>query len=87
MVGGGGGHAHTHTHTHQPEHTAGPRPAFERFRTVRQVLAVSYFYDKDYYDAPEHSHELGDLQKDKYVAGKGAGGGGTACVSLPVLVM
>ncbi|KAI8463690.1 MAG: hypothetical protein J3K34DRAFT_397072 [Monoraphidium minutum] len=34
------------------------------------VLAVSYFFDKDYYDDPAHAGELGgDVQKDKYVAG------------------
>lgn len=33
------------------------------------VLAVSYFYDAEYYDDPAHAAELAGLSKDKYVAG------------------
>jgi hypothetical protein len=46
-----------------------------------QVISVSYFFDKDYYDDPAHAVELGNVQRDKYVAGaregrRGARGGG-----------
>jgi hypothetical protein len=34
------------------------------------VLAVSYFFDKDYYDNPARAKDLGDVLKDKYVAGE-----------------
>jgi hypothetical protein len=33
------------------------------------VVAVSYFYDKEYYDDPAHAHELQGIDKEKYVAG------------------
>ncbi|XP_057982412.1 protein DEFECTIVE IN EXINE FORMATION 1 [Malania oleifera] len=33
------------------------------------VVAVSYFFDHEYYDNPEHSKELGDIDVGKYVAG------------------
>ncbi|XP_074271530.1 protein DEFECTIVE IN EXINE FORMATION 1 [Silene latifolia] len=33
------------------------------------VVAVSYFFDRDYYDKPEHGKELGDIDIGKYVAG------------------
>lgn len=33
------------------------------------VVAVSYFFDHEYYDNPEHKKELGDLDIGKYVAG------------------
>lgn len=33
------------------------------------VVAVSYFYDKEYYDDPAHAHELTGIDKEKYVAG------------------
>jgi hypothetical protein len=33
------------------------------------VIAVSYFYDKDYYDDPHHAQELRGIDKEKYVAG------------------
>ncbi|KAL9263582.1 DEFECTIVE IN EXINE FORMATION 1-like protein [Drosera capensis] len=32
------------------------------------VIAVSYFFDREYYDNPEHSKELGDIDIGKYVA-------------------
>ncbi|GAX73269.1 hypothetical protein CEUSTIGMA_g723.t1 [Chlamydomonas eustigma] len=32
------------------------------------VVAVSYFFDKDYYEDPDHQKELGDLDIGKYVA-------------------
>lgn len=34
------------------------------------VIAVSYFYDAEYYDDPLHAQELKGIDKDKYVAGK-----------------
>jgi hypothetical protein len=34
------------------------------------VVAVSYFYDKEYYDDPAHAHELQGTDKEKYVAGE-----------------
>jgi hypothetical protein len=34
------------------------------------VVAVSYFYDKEYYDDPSHAHELQNIDKEKYVAGR-----------------
>jgi hypothetical protein len=37
------------------------------------VVAVSYFYDKEYYDDPAHAHELQGTDKEKYVAGEGMG--------------
>lgn len=47
------------------------------------VVAVSYFYDKEYYDDPAHQHELKGIDKEKYVAGdKGGGGGGAASCLL-----
>ncbi|KAL2934277.1 Protein DEFECTIVE IN EXINE FORMATION 1 [Bienertia sinuspersici] len=33
------------------------------------VVAVSYFFDRDYYDQPEHSKDLGGIDIGKYVAG------------------
>lgn len=33
------------------------------------VVAVSYFFDHEYYDNPEHLKELGDINIEKYVAG------------------
>lgn len=33
------------------------------------VVAVSYFFDHEYYDNPEHSKELGNIDIGKYVAG------------------
>lgn len=33
------------------------------------VVAVSYFFDHDYYDNPEHAKELGGIDIGKYVAG------------------
>ncbi|GBF89817.1 hypothetical protein Rsub_02521 [Raphidocelis subcapitata] len=33
------------------------------------VIAVSYFYDPDYYDDPAHARELGDTDKSKYLGG------------------
>ncbi|XP_022151498.1 protein DEFECTIVE IN EXINE FORMATION 1 isoform X2 [Momordica charantia] len=33
------------------------------------IVAVSYFFDTEYYDNPEHKKELGDLDIGKYVAG------------------
>eukprot|EP00882_Tetradesmus_deserticola_P027871 GHRQ01031008.1.p1 GENE.GHRQ01031008.1~~GHRQ01031008.1.p1 ORF type:complete len:351 (+),score=164.28 GHRQ01031008.1:777-1829(+) len=33
------------------------------------VVAVSYFFDKEYYDDPAHAHELQGTDKEKYVAG------------------
>uniref|UniRef100_A0A5B7BQS9 DEX1 C-terminal domain-containing protein n=1 Tax=Davidia involucrata TaxID=16924 RepID=A0A5B7BQS9_DAVIN len=33
------------------------------------VVAVSYFFDHEYYDNPEHSKELGGIDIGKYVAG------------------
>ncbi|KAL2652047.1 hypothetical protein R1flu_020175 [Riccia fluitans] len=33
------------------------------------VVAASYFYDREYYEMPEHAKELGDLDIGKYVAG------------------
>ena len=34
------------------------------------VLAVSYFFDREYYDQYEHHHELGDdVDVTKYIAG------------------
>ncbi|BBM96733.1 hypothetical protein MPTK1_1g00230 [Marchantia polymorpha subsp. ruderalis] len=33
------------------------------------VVAASYFYDREYYEMPEHAKELGDLDLGKYVAG------------------
>ncbi|GAB4833949.1 Protein DEFTIVE IN EXINE FORMATION 1 [Ancistrocladus abbreviatus] len=33
------------------------------------VVAVSYFFDREYYDNPEHSKELGGVDIGKYVAG------------------
>ncbi|KAK1298394.1 hypothetical protein QJS10_CPB14g01718 [Acorus calamus] len=33
------------------------------------IVAVSYFFDREYYDNPEHSKELGDINIEKYVAG------------------
>jgi hypothetical protein len=35
------------------------------------VVAISYFYDKEYYDDPAHAHELQGTDKEKYVAGEG----------------
>jgi hypothetical protein len=44
------------------------------------VLAVSYFFDKEYYDNPARAKDLGDVLKDKYVAGEGsAGAEGDTC--------
>ena len=41
------------------------------------VVSVSYFFDKEYYDEPRHAKELGNVRKDKYVAGRrGEGVGG-----------
>jgi hypothetical protein len=34
------------------------------------VLSVSYYYDREYYDNPEHQHELEGADISKYVAGK-----------------
>ncbi|TYH54732.1 hypothetical protein ES332_D09G190400v1 [Gossypium tomentosum] len=33
------------------------------------IVAVSYFFDHEYYDNPEHRKELGDIDIGKYVAG------------------
>ncbi|MBA0713494.1 hypothetical protein Golax_012527 [Gossypium laxum] len=33
------------------------------------IVAVSYFFDHEYYDNPEHMKELGDIDIGKYVAG------------------
>ncbi|CAN1303841.1 Protein DEFECTIVE IN EXINE FORMATION 1 [Linum perenne] len=33
------------------------------------IVAVSYFFDHEYYDNPEHLKELGGIDIDKYVAG------------------
>ncbi|KAK9714132.1 hypothetical protein RND81_06G073700 [Saponaria officinalis] len=33
------------------------------------VVAVSYFFDHDYYDKPEHAKDLGGIDITKYVAG------------------
>ncbi|XP_047340883.1 protein DEFECTIVE IN EXINE FORMATION 1 isoform X1 [Impatiens glandulifera] len=33
------------------------------------IIAVSYFFDREYYDNPEHSKELGGIDIGKYVAG------------------
>ncbi|TYJ96262.1 protein DEFECTIVE IN EXINE FORMATION 1 isoform X1 [Cucumis melo var. makuwa] len=33
------------------------------------IIAVSYFFDHEYYDNPEHKKELGDVDIGKYVAG------------------
>ncbi|GMH23043.1 hypothetical protein Nepgr_024886 [Nepenthes gracilis] len=33
------------------------------------VIAVSYFFDREYYDNPDHSKELGGIDIGKYVAG------------------
>lgn len=33
------------------------------------VVAVSYFFDQEYYDNPEHLKELGNIDIEKYVAG------------------
>ncbi|KAK1264742.1 hypothetical protein QJS04_geneDACA011425 [Acorus gramineus] len=33
------------------------------------IVAVSYFFDREYYDNPEHSKELGEINIEKYVAG------------------
>lgn len=33
------------------------------------VVAVSYFFDRDYYDKPENAKDLGDIDIGKYVAG------------------
>ncbi|XP_062212885.1 protein DEFECTIVE IN EXINE FORMATION 1-like isoform X2 [Phragmites australis] len=32
------------------------------------VIAVSYFFDREYYDNPEHAKELGGIDIEKYVA-------------------
>ncbi|CAK9179759.1 unnamed protein product [Ilex paraguariensis] len=36
---------------------------------AEMVVAVSYFFDHEYYDNPEHSKELGGIEIGKYVAG------------------
>ncbi|XP_042393063.1 protein DEFECTIVE IN EXINE FORMATION 1-like [Zingiber officinale] len=36
--------------------------------TQEMVVAVSYFFDREYYDNPEHSAELGGINIEKYVA-------------------
>ncbi|XP_042450680.1 protein DEFECTIVE IN EXINE FORMATION 1-like [Zingiber officinale] len=36
--------------------------------TKEMVVAVSYFFDREYYDNPEHSTELGGINIEKYVA-------------------
>lgn len=33
------------------------------------IVAVSYFFDREYYDNPEHLKDLGDINIGKYVAG------------------
>ncbi|XP_077216185.1 protein DEFECTIVE IN EXINE FORMATION 1-like isoform X2 [Tasmannia lanceolata] len=33
------------------------------------IVAVSYFFDREYYDNPEHFSELGGIDIEKYVAG------------------
>ncbi|XP_051130395.1 protein DEFECTIVE IN EXINE FORMATION 1 [Andrographis paniculata] len=33
------------------------------------IVAVSYFFDREYYDNPEHSKDLGGIDIGKYVAG------------------
>lgn len=39
-------------------------------RSSDLVIAVSYFYDREYYDNWEHHHELGeDVDVSKYIAG------------------
>lgn len=37
--------------------------------TLEMVVAVSYFFDHEYYDNPEHLKELGGIDIGKYVAG------------------
>ncbi|KAK9134122.1 hypothetical protein Scep_013650 [Stephania cephalantha] len=37
--------------------------------TFEMVVAVSYFFDHEYYDNPEHLSELGGIDITKYVAG------------------
>ncbi|XP_027072575.2 protein DEFECTIVE IN EXINE FORMATION 1-like [Coffea arabica] len=37
--------------------------------TSEMVVAVSYFFDREYYDNPEHSKDLGGIDIGKYVAG------------------
>ncbi|KAK1321267.1 hypothetical protein QJS10_CPA03g01827 [Acorus calamus] len=37
--------------------------------TSEMIVAVSYFFDREYYDNPEHLKELGDINIEKYVAG------------------
>ncbi|XP_042461489.1 protein DEFECTIVE IN EXINE FORMATION 1-like [Zingiber officinale] len=36
--------------------------------TQEMVVAVSYFFDREYYENPEHSAELGGINIEKYVA-------------------
>ncbi|KAG6527674.1 hypothetical protein ZIOFF_009800 [Zingiber officinale] len=36
--------------------------------TKEMVVVVSYFFDREYYDNPEHSVELGGINIEKYVA-------------------
>ncbi|XP_057517202.1 protein DEFECTIVE IN EXINE FORMATION 1 [Amaranthus tricolor] len=36
---------------------------------LEMVVAVSYFFDRDYYDKPEHAKDLGGIDIGKYVAG------------------
>ncbi|KAG6492956.1 hypothetical protein ZIOFF_047927 [Zingiber officinale] len=36
--------------------------------TKEMVVVVSYFFDREYYDNPEHSAELGGINIEKYVA-------------------
>lgn len=33
------------------------------------VVAVSYFYDSEYYEESAHAHELQGIDREKYVAG------------------
>uniref|UniRef100_A0A1D1ZA04 Lambda-carrageenase n=1 Tax=Anthurium amnicola TaxID=1678845 RepID=A0A1D1ZA04_9ARAE len=37
--------------------------------TSEMIIAVSYFFDREYYDNPDHLAELGGINIDKYVAG------------------
>jgi hypothetical protein len=37
------------------------------------VVAVSYFFDREYYDEPEHAQEVQGLDITKYVAGERGG--------------
>ncbi|XP_026659237.2 protein DEFECTIVE IN EXINE FORMATION 1-like isoform X2 [Phoenix dactylifera] len=36
--------------------------------TQEMIVAVSYFFDREYYDNPEHSADLGGIDIEKYVA-------------------